>query len=245
MDKKVGIYMGILLAFYLCVAILFLVATLNNDEIKLPVLLLFFAAFILIFAGSMAISIKYNRKPKQVVEKFSSYQSKQTWEAAALEYMSIHGRIHIEELTDEEKNGIYDYAAMPIIYLFTWLLDRQFMSREFYENHNLNTIEEIRSRRRSPLTFFGTDMGGTLNRSDVAENIYIRRFIDTYYKVSDNPPHAEQEQDSFFFDYCKAVCNINKHFYCLDFSWEVYEQLAGTIDVKYEKYVYIVNNGVI
>ncbi len=165
-------------------------------------------------------------QPKFEKPVFTAYKSKWAWNDAAAEYSLMTGK-KPEEFSEEENDRIFDYASMPIIYFLTWLLRNNHMSEYF-----LSQTEVDEEALSSPLTFF-CNMDYVLAADDIAEE--LRPFVDFYLSYEEKLFY-DLQSNSFSFDYYEAIRNEKKFYYCVDFSWEVYEKLAAVIEKKWKRW---------
>ena len=166
---------------------------------------------------------------------FTAYKSKWAWDDAAAEYARISGK-SMDHIRYYDNELVYAYASMPIIYYLTWLIDRNYMSPQFYAAQGLDGgayIDGIKNRQVSPLEFFCRKMDYVLAREDIAEE--LRTFTD-YYVEGYGVHRYGNESELFMFDYYEAVRNSAGTYYCVELSWNTYDRLAAILDKKWKNW---------
>ena len=159
-----------------------------------------------------------------------TYKGKWEWEAAAAEYMRLHGISDAKALTDEENNQIYDYTATPFSYFFFWLAVSGFLSQSFNEDFpEEDFIGKMKTRKLTPVEvlaqgdyYFGSEY--------LLEGILP--FFRTYYDTQDR----FTGRNSYLFDYYDAIGNPDNRYYCVDFSWEILDRLMKVIETRYQNW---------
>ncbi len=122
------------------------------------------------------------------------------------------------------------YASMPFIYLFQWLLDREYMSDEFYENNPKEDILD-KLKYQSPLEIFGENMDYCLVPEDLRSD--IKEFFD-YYCVDTGVYSLKSV--NYIFDYYDEISNPDNRFYTVDYSYESYGRLAKVFDQRLARF---------
>lgn len=206
----------------------------------------FLAALVLIsglVVGGLTIFVQYffrrlnspNKRNTQTENSryyFESDKAKWAWNSAAKEYCQLYNR-SFESLSNEEKSKFYNYASNPIVYFLTWLIKNDFMSESFMQEHNFNSINNIKNERVNPVEFFGAEMAYVLDSSNISEKILP--FMYWYYnKFSSNGFHSHYSTKKYHFDYYEVIKNYNGIFYCTDFSWEKYHRIEDKINDRYK-----------
>ena len=168
--------------------------------------------------------------------EFSYYNSEYLFEKASKEYALI-GKMECDhEFSLEETEKIKEYAAMPIVYLFWWLLENRYMSDYFYSQHSEEEIEEVLSRKKTPLEFFLNDCNHCLSRKDISAVVicFIDRYFETFYQ--NEQFYSLNSAEYYTFDYYEAIRNENHNYFCTEFEWEVCEILNQKINERYREY---------
>ena len=163
---------------------------------------------------------------------FEMYKAKWSWEDAAREYLKKSGKNDFYELTEYEKDKIYNYALMPVCYFFYWLLDKGLMSDKFYNYYTINEIDEIRKGHVTPIEFLVRQRDYTFLREDISEKILP--FVDRYFA---KPRVYNGYSDLFIFDYYEFIKNPDRFYYVVDFSWDICNKLCKRIDERYETFL--------
>lgn len=164
-------------------------------------------------------------KPVDTIKRFTSDKAKWAWDDAALEYCRVLGKT-VEELTDDEKTKIFDYAAMPTSYFLAWLVKRDFVSGKFKTLVGEDYINKVAEEKISPLELFGC-VDYVLSREDISENAL--KFVDFYFEN-----YSYTRIYNYMYDYYETVRNDNKTYYLTEFSWDKYHILEDKINRAYE-----------
>lgn len=235
--------------FLFSLSLMFLTPVFEKEigaSIFLCIVGIFFAALTVVCAGNSkskvkctrAEIIKLKRNDKLLAQNnppfygFEMYKAKWSWDDAAREYLKKSGKKDLYELTEEEKDIIYNYTLMPIAYFFYWLLDKGLMSEKFNNYYTRNEIEEVRSGRVTPLEFLVKQRDYTFLREDISEKILP--FVDRYFA---KPRAYNSYSESFIFDYYEFIKNPNRFYYVVDFSWDTCRQLCTRIGERYEAFL--------
>lgn len=154
------------------------------------------------------------------------YKSEWAWEDAAEEYLKLNNKEKIDDLTPEENEIIYKYASMPVAYFAMWLIENNLLDNELYNTFGEDLID-IKNRKKSPVEFI-SEMDYYFSGQDIAEKIIS--FVDYYYfKIYESENHEKS-------DYYQCIKNENGLYYCIDFSWDIYDKIANKINDAYKKY---------
>ncbi len=156
-----------------------------------------------------------------------TYKGKWEWDGAAAEYMRLRGITDFAALTDEENDKIYDYTATPFSYLFYWLADSGFLSEEFYTDFETdNFAGKMKARKMTPVEvlaavdyYFGSEylLPGVIP--------FVRSYYDTEDRITG--------RTRYLTDYLAAAGNPEGRYYCIDFSYEILDQLIPVIEERY------------
>ncbi len=197
--------------------------------------------------------------PVQAVElpAFRADKAEWAWEDAALEYFRLRGTVYdpkdseqnnafrerISAMQDSETDTIYDCAGMPIAYFLGWLIERDLVSEDFRNLHGPEILQAVKDETQTPVEVL-RNMDYVLSRDDIDPKAY--RLMDFYYNAekTDSPlkrgTHSSFNHRSrkYFFDYYRAVCSRFDvpRYYCVDFSWERFHQLAQILDRRYQEF---------
>ena len=161
--------------------------------------------------------------PKKKQYRFK-YKSEWAWEDAAQEYLKLKNKKKIDELSQEENEIIYKYASMPLAYFVMWLIENDFIDEDY---HMFEEWEEVKERKETPVEFISRN-DYYFSGQDIAEKIIP--FVDYYY---DNIYENSNRDKS---DYYQCIKNENGLYYCIDFSWDIYDRIANKINNAYKKY---------
>lgn len=188
---------------------------------------------------------------------FRADKAKWAWGDAALEYFRLRGTLYdlndsgqkkefqdrISAMQDSETDKIYDYAGMPISYFLGWLIDRDLLSDEFRNLLGPELLQAVKDGTQSPVEAL-RDLDYVLARDDIDPKAH--RFMDLYYddgetgSLNKRSAHSafKHSTHKYFFDYYRAVCSRFDvpRYYCVDFSWERFHQLAQILDRRYQEF---------
>jgi len=192
-----------------------------------------------LFWGLLFTAITFfiiRHKPRRPMSKPSNYalsllsfkyKGKWAWETAATEYRRLHRLPADAELSLEESDRIYNYTAVPFSYFFYWLADFGFISEEFEKDFPLITVEDMRTRKRTPVELLAS-MDYYFDDEYLSKEIlpFLRAYYDNQGWFT-NP-------ECYLFDYYDAIGNPEDRYYCVDFSWDVLERLCARIEQRYQ-----------
>ena len=181
--------------------------------------------------------------------EFRADKAEWAWEDAAVEYLRLHGqnidtdtvegRQALEEyarnISDSERDRIYDYAGMPIAYFLGWLIQRDLMSEEFLSVLKEEDLTAVKEGRLSPSVIL-QEMDYVLSKEDVAPEAH--RFMDLYYNLEGSHRMFSHRSRKYFFDYYKAVCSEfdAPRYYCAEFTIGSFRRLARILDLRYREF---------
>lgn len=121
------------------------------------------------------------------------------------------------------------YPSVPIAMVMSWTLGALVLA---VKDETQTPVEVLRN------------MDYVLSRDDIDPKAY--RLMDFYYNAekTDSPlkrgTHSSFKRRSrkYFFDYYRAVCSRFDvpRYYCVDFSWERFHQLAQILDRRYQEF---------
>ena len=195
--------------------------------------------------------------PAVELPAFRADKAEWAWEDAALEYFRLRGTVYdpkdseqnnafrerISAMQDSETDTIYDCAGMPIAYFLGWLIERDLVSEDFRNLHGPEILQAVKDETQTPVEVL-RNMDYVLSRDDIDPKAY--RLMDFYYNAekTDSPlkrgTHSSFNHRSrkYFFDYYRAVCSRFDvpRYYCVDFSWERFHQLAQILDRRYQEF---------
>ena len=195
--------------------------------------------------------------PAVELPAFRADKAEWAWEDAALEYFRLRGTVYdpkdseqnnafrerISAMQDSETDTIYDCAGMPIAYFLGWLIERDLVSEDFRNLHGPEILQAVKDETQTPVEVL-RNMDYVLSRDDIDPKAY--RLMDFYYNAekTDSPlkrgTHSSFNHRSrkYFFDYYRAVCSRFDvpRYYCVDFSWERFHQLAQILDRRYREF---------
>ena len=185
---------------------------------------------------------KYIQKTAQITNKsvkfrsfidekgFNAYKSKWGWDDAAMEYCDLK-EYGYEEIPEEESDKIYEYASMPAAYFLMWLIENDHMSETFYAETPNEEINKLKAREITPVDFFVNNMDCCLLRDEIAESILP--FVDSYFESVDERAYLNFRNKDMS-DYYECVKNENDFYFCIDFSWDIYDRIRNKIDKALE-----------
>lgn len=164
---------------------------------------------------------------------FEAYKSKWLWEAAAKEYLQLKGKECLDELTEDDNDKIYEYASMPAIYFFAWLIENKFMSTYFYLDSDKEITGDVLDRKKTPVKEFVYGLDCSLTRDDMSEEILM--FADQYFEgINDRNYINFSALDKS--DYYECIKNEQNFIFCIDFSWGIYDKISEKIDSAFKSY---------
>ena len=124
-----------------------------------------------------------------------------------------------------------------------WLIERDLVSEDFRNLHGPEILQAVKDETQTPVEVL-RNMDYVLSRDDIDPKAY--RLMDFYYNAekTDSPlkrgTHSSFKRRSrkYFFDYYRAVCSRFDvpRYYCVDFSWERFHQLAQILDRRYREF---------
>lgn len=157
------------------------------------------------------------------------YKSEWAWEDAAEEYLKLNNKEKTDDLTPEENEIIYRYASMPLAYFVMWLIENDLLDYEIYDASD-ELLIDIKNRKKTPVEFISRN-DYYFSGQNIAEKIIP--FVDDYYfNIYDNSYVNNREKS----DYYQCIKNDNGFYYCVDFSWDIYDKIANKINNAYKKY---------
>lgn len=194
-----------------------------------------YATFLIeIFAVIWLVLLILLRKKKTTVSKTPipvkkepfSYKGEWAWDAALEEYLERNNLSRDQEITDDQTVEIYRYTTMPVVYLFYWLLEKGFMSNEFYESMGKERVQDCIDKKLSPLDLL-EDYDSTLMAQDMLEGAadFCKDYAEPYF--------LSLYSDSLIFDYWDEVKNPEGYYYCVDFSWDTCMRMHDRIEKAY------------
>lgn len=193
-----------------------------------------------IFAAITIVVIKHNMNrtaiitPKANNNKYKfQFKGKYLWDNAASEYMHINDFKDISELSQEDNNKIYDYAAGPFTYFFYYMVNEGMCSDSFYEsvyellgNEHLYKLE---NKNVTPIDLLRA-LDYSFNESDIKESFLP--FFSLYY----DDRGKFYDKQSYVYDYCDVIESMGEAYYCIDFSWDLSDKIYKIIEQRYEDY---------
>ncbi len=150
---------------------------------------------------------------------------------AKAEYMRLKGKTE-EELTNEEREKIMEYAATPLSYFMGWLLERDFLM-EGYAGHLRNKADNAwENLKRGKLTPLDALILADYYFSLEYVKAEAKGFVLDYF--ADNGQFLGE--DAFVYDFCECRENPDGSYYCTEYSRDVQKHLSQRIDECYERY---------
>lgn len=245
-EKKGGI---ISLSIFLIFTIL--IALIGIFVHEIITLLVVFIVIDLIFVFMIVDGNNHIKNPQKYIQKtiqnanssinlvkdgnsaFSGYKSKWTWDDAAKEYLQLVGKDSIDNLTEDENDKIYEYASMPAVYFLMWLVDKNYMSENFYQDINKDEINKLKMRQISPVEFFVHNMDCSLVRDEISETILP--FVDSYFESEQGRNYINLSNINVS-DYCECIKNDKNFIFCIDFSWNICDKVSEKINSAYNNF---------
>lgn len=184
--------------------------------------------------ASSSSALRFGVKRNQQVERkgFEGFKAKWNWDAAAKEYMQIY-HLEPEQLSGAEQDKIYEYASMPFVYLFRWLIEHKYLAGVFHGDLGDSIRNEIKNGLTTPLELLkGLDYAVT--REDLSPEILP--FLNWYDRAFDAVMPYGVDTVHYDFDYYDCVCDGRAAFYCNEYSDLIYEKIAERIDARYAEY---------
>lgn len=125
------------------------------------------------------------------------------------------------ELTDEDQEIIWDYAANHIAFFITWIIQNNFIS-SLHVNEKKD-IDAVKNEKMKGKDFLMNNCDGVLLREDLSDEIL--EFVDLYYDTN------------YFDDYCDCMENeLHRTVLGVEFSWKDYNIFKLVIDKAYANY---------
>lgn len=194
----------------------------------------------LIFAVITIAIIKYNMSPPAIMtpkdynNKYEfQFKGKYLWDNAASEYMNTHGLTDISELTEEDNNKIYDYAAGPFSYFFYYMVKEGMCSDSFYESVyeilGNEYLYKLENKNVTPIDLLSA-LDYSFDESDILEGFLP--FFRSYY----DDRGIFHDKQSYVYDYCDYIERMGEAYYCIEFSWDLADQIYKIIKQRYEDY---------
>ena len=164
-------------------------------------------------------------------EKYSfSYKGKWEWDAAAAEYMRLRGISGAGDLTEDQKDLIYGYTAVPFSYMFYWLAVSGHLNERFTAEFGRNgLIEDMKARKVT-----AAEVLGELDYCFGSE--YMKKDVIPFFRAYYDSQGRFGIRDNYIFDYYEAIGEPEDRYYCEDFSWDVCDFLETRIEERYSKW---------
>lgn len=158
------------------------------------------------------------------------YKGKWAWKPALDEYLRMTGKNNADELTEDETRQVYRYAMMPIAYYFYWLLEKGFLSEDFYTKTGNEISEDDIKNSNIDVLGLLEDMDCCLGGGDMLEGAgeFSREYAELKY--------AALNSNKLLFDYYDTIKNPGGYYYCVDFSWEACRKMCEKTDKAYEEW---------
>lgn len=180
-----------------------------------------------------------------MMPQFYGFDAEDRRKQATEEYMHVNYKNH-GELTRQEKEQIYAYAAGDIIYFTTWLIRRGYLNEQVFEDAG-EALSLIQSGFEDPTEFVKNQMHYVLSKEMVKDSVHF--FLDMYLSepVDLNYIYSAEDRDKYMFDYYRVVVPKTGNGIPLrfvhSFSWETYLQLEKVIDKRYDDAVNFITEG--
>ncbi len=190
---------------------------------------IFFLVLGLIFMGLMHLRLPqrqdYGSSKQRAVRTFTHIKAEWLWEKAAMEYCSMYGK-SIDELTEQEKESIYDYAGNYIAYFMAWLIKSDYFVY-YSDKHFFGYSEDILAERKSPIELL-RDMDYCLSVENIVNP--LKSFMTEYFE------YTSSFIGNYHEDYMSVMRQSGSYDYCMDFSWDIYRRIEALIDKSYREY---------
>lgn len=183
--------------------------------------------------GIQIVKNPLNYKVNTDKNGFNAYKSKWAWDDAAYEYCSFK-EYGYEEMPEEENDKVYEYASMPAAYFLMWLIENDYMSESFYVGTPNEEINKLKAHEITPVDFFVNNMDCCLLRDEIAEKILP--FVDAYFETVNVRGYLNFRNPEMS-DYYKCIENEYHFYFCVDFSWDIYDRIRIKINDALEERV--------
>ena len=160
-------------------------------------------------------------KKDEKKEPFTKDKAEWQYESCLKEYCRSNIK-NENELTEKDKEFIWECSGLLISYFLTWLINNNYLN---FKDIGINedAINEIKNRKIKTSKFFGDELDYKLSRNDISEDIID--FVDDYYS------------SGFYNDYPNYMDKIScKNLFCTEFSWEDYDNIEKIINKAYLKF---------
>lgn len=189
---------------------------------------IFFLIVGLILIGLMHLHLPV-KKPKQTAQHllpvFTHIKSEWSYDAAALEYCRMHNK-SMEELSDEERDFIGDYAENWLLYFIAWLVKHDlfvFDDEQMAQDYKSEIVSEF----CTPSELFSC-MDNCLSLHNLPSELSF--FMTQYFEY----PHSAI--GNYWEDYLSVIHMFGNYDYCTVFSWDIYHEIEKRIDSAYKEY---------
>ena len=212
----------------------------TEDDVTLEEMLLLQLVCIVLGISAILIGRKADKlspaesfTSKITIDNFDIEKAEWHYDAASDEYH--HCNIS-PEVAYADDDLIYEYASMPMAYYLMWLLDRDFVSKEFFSLIPAEVIEAVRSGKESPVCLLEcTDY--CFSKDMISEEVY--NFTNTYYWGSMRRNGFgfgyDSQCASYQFDYFEVVGDC-RYYYVNSYSQVLRTKLEEVLDRRFREY---------
>lgn len=125
-----------------------------------------------------------------------------------------------EELTEQDRDVIWEYAGNHIAFFITWLLRHDFLGEFHHEDDEKADIEAVMRQEKTGMDLFAAYCDMKFTDEDVADEVLP--FVLEYY------------EDQYLKDYCSYMGDKSLS---VRFSWDDYLGFEPVIDRAYRDFV--------
>ena len=172
---------------------------------------------------SVLIGSQVPSAPKKT-EPFRADKAEWYYDEELKYYLDISGKSE-KELTDADREIIWDYSCNHCAMFLTWAIMRGYCG-DIHLKDEPGAVESVKKREMTGTVFFIKYCDCTLWREDFSDNILP--FVDAYY------------YSRYLDEYSRVVQQkLNKGPWGISFSWEDYEVIEKILDKAYRHWKFL------
>ncbi|MBR1773285.1 MAG: hypothetical protein IJ749_05240 [Eubacterium sp.] len=210
-----------------------------------------FSIFIALLCDISVLRNSSNEKKKKLVAKarpkhFDGYDIDRLYKRAEEEYLYLNN-LNRENLEEEDRIRIYDYAANEMTYFLTWLIRKDYISSKLRRKLGSEVINGFQEESQNPTIIMRNVIDYKLRFKDISDNINF--FADAYLTLPDfkRDMCSSKFMERYIFDYYRNVIRKNENGipikYCHTFSWDIYNKLERVIDERFRNLCAVISEG--
>ena len=144
------------------------------------------------------------------------------------------------DLTDADREVIWEYAYAPICYLFAWIAERGFYQPSEKDGLNLaELVPEIKARMKLP-SFYIAENEGTLYKDNIKTEAleFVQEYMNNSEYVNGHEVAKKGDIIGAYYPEVEAFAREHLHavMYGFPFRWEDYDVFKANIDAAWMKY---------